>query len=130
MSPTVRIALLRRLARRAPLRFGPPLAEALVTRSQHVGSRPSATATDRRPAAGTVALARKLAGADLRYRDLLVDSRAELGRAVDTRRTARPPRRRLCAPPGPDPEPRRPIDRTQRDGRQPGMCHERYAAEA
>ncbi|GAB3172217.1 hypothetical protein FHX75_15178 [Micromonospora palomenae] len=62
MSPTVRIALLRRLARRAPLRFGPPLAEALVTRSQHVGSRPSAAATARRTAAAdeAVALYRRL----------------------------------------------------------------------
>ncbi|SCF40030.1 hypothetical protein GA0074696_5335 [Micromonospora purpureochromogenes] len=62
MSPTVRIALLRRLARRAPLRFGPPLAEALVTRSQHVGSLPSATATARRTAAAdeAVALYRRL----------------------------------------------------------------------
>ncbi|MEU5786994.1 hypothetical protein ABZ754_04595 [Micromonospora purpureochromogenes] len=56
MSPTVRIALLRRLARRRPLRFGPPLAEALVTRSQHVGSRASATA--RRTAAADEAVAR------------------------------------------------------------------------
>ncbi|MGK5443941.1 tetratricopeptide repeat protein [Micromonospora sp. URMC 105] len=62
MSSTVRIALLRRLARRAPLRFGPRLAEALVTRSRHVGSRWTAAATARRTAAAdeAVALYRRL----------------------------------------------------------------------
>ncbi|MFB9542307.1 hypothetical protein [Micromonospora sagamiensis] len=42
MSLVVRIALLRPLARRRPLRRGPRLTEALVTRSHHLSVLPGA----------------------------------------------------------------------------------------
>ncbi|MGC5021131.1 hypothetical protein [Micromonospora sp. DT47] len=55
MSPALRIALLRPLARPHPLRYGPRLAEALVTRSQQVKS--SARSVPRRTAAAEEAVA-------------------------------------------------------------------------
>ncbi|MEU4716772.1 hypothetical protein AB0F73_24405 [Micromonospora purpureochromogenes] len=54
MSTAVRIALLRPLARRHPLRYGPRLAEALVTRSHQV--KASARSVPRRTAAAAEAV--------------------------------------------------------------------------
>ncbi|MFC8619510.1 hypothetical protein ACFT9M_24250 [Micromonospora purpureochromogenes] len=54
MSTAVRIALLRPLARRHPVRYGPRLAEALVTRSQQVNG--SARSVSRRTAAAAEAV--------------------------------------------------------------------------
>ncbi|MEU8260677.1 tetratricopeptide repeat protein [Micromonospora sp. NPDC048999] len=56
----VRIALLRRLARHAPLRYDPRLAEALVTRSQQVSIRPTFTARRTAAAEEAVELYRRL----------------------------------------------------------------------
>ncbi|MGY0003621.1 hypothetical protein [Micromonospora sp. I033] len=60
MSLVVRIALLRPLARRRPLRWGPRLAEALVTRSQLVSGLPGGTARRAAAAEEAVALCRRL----------------------------------------------------------------------
>ncbi|MFU8871097.1 tetratricopeptide repeat protein [Micromonospora sp. SL4-19] len=62
MLPGVRIALLRRLARHAPLRYEPRLAEALVTRSQQVSIRPTFIARRAAAAEEAVALYRRLDG--------------------------------------------------------------------
>ncbi|MEW2327184.1 tetratricopeptide repeat protein [Micromonospora chersina] len=61
MSLVVRIALLRPLARHRPLRWGPRLAEALVTRSHQVSGLPGGTARRAAAAEEAVALCRRLA---------------------------------------------------------------------
>ncbi|MEH0981072.1 hypothetical protein [Micromonospora sp. CPCC 205556] len=62
MSPAVRVALLRPLARRAPLGYGPRPAEALITRSQQV--KVSGRSVPGRTAAADEAVAlRRAAGA-------------------------------------------------------------------
>jgi tetratricopeptide (TPR) repeat protein len=61
MSLVVRIALLRPLARRRPLRWGPRLAEALITRSQYLSGLPGSTARRAAAAQEAVALCRRLA---------------------------------------------------------------------
>ncbi|WP_346122644.1 tetratricopeptide repeat protein [Micromonospora coerulea] len=60
MSLAVRIALLRPLARHDPLRYGPRLAEALVTRSHQVSGLPGSTARRTASAEEAVALYRRL----------------------------------------------------------------------
>ncbi|MFC0028488.1 hypothetical protein ACFFMM_02995 [Micromonospora chaiyaphumensis] len=79
MSLVVRIALLRPLARRRPLRWGPRLAEALVTRSQLVSGLPGGTARRRAAAEEAVALCRRLAA------DRPDRHRADLARALVAR---------------------------------------------
>ncbi|WBB70516.1 hypothetical protein [Micromonospora sp. WMMD812] len=60
MPLAVRVALLRRLARRDLSRFGPPLAEALVTRSRQVSVRSEFVARRTASAEEAVALYRRL----------------------------------------------------------------------
>ncbi|MBM0259792.1 hypothetical protein, partial [Micromonospora sp. 4G55] len=60
MSPAVRIALLRPLARRHPLRYGPRLAEALVTRSHQVKISARSVPARTAAAAEAVTLRRRL----------------------------------------------------------------------
>ncbi|TYB38118.1 tetratricopeptide repeat protein [Micromonospora sp. AP08] len=61
MSLVVRIALLRPLARLGPHRWGPRLAEALVTRSHQVSGLPGSTVRRTAAAKEAVALCRRLA---------------------------------------------------------------------
>ncbi|GLY24552.1 tetratricopeptide repeat protein [Micromonospora sp. NBRC 101691] len=63
MSLVVRIALLRPLARRRPLGWGPRLAEALITRSQYLNGLPGSTARRAAAAQEALALCRRLAAA-------------------------------------------------------------------
>ncbi|WNM40703.1 hypothetical protein RMN56_04965 [Micromonospora halotolerans] len=79
MSLVVRIALLRPLARRRPLRWGPRLAEALVTRSQVVSGLPGGAARRLAAAEEAVALCRRLAA------DRPDRHRADLARALVAR---------------------------------------------
>ncbi|MFI6228015.1 tetratricopeptide repeat protein [Micromonospora echinospora] len=61
MSLVVRIALLRPLARRRPLGWGPRLAEALITRSQYLSGLPGSAARRAAAAQEALALCRRLA---------------------------------------------------------------------
>nr|WP_181726742.1 hypothetical protein [Micromonospora provocatoris] len=91
MSVMVRIALLRPMARLGPHRWGPRLAEVLVTRSQVVSGLPGSTARRTAAAEEAVTLCRRLAAERPDQR------RVALARAL----VARAPR------PTPSPSPRR-----------------------
>ncbi|MFE0590495.1 tetratricopeptide repeat protein [Micromonospora echinospora] len=93
MSLVVRIALLRPLARRRPLGWGPRLAEALITRSQYLSGLPGSAARCAAAADEALALCRRLAAdrPDLHRVDLAralvarvaVPDQQPIGEAID-----------------------------------------------